>query len=278
MESSNVCITNAGLSNKDFAAALQKYDLDYKECSAGEVVSAARHGDIGALVIGQLTDAENRLWLCRRLKLDDEFNHIPVLAITSGSPPRPPTDHVRIEPDEYVPNMATEEAVALSAYQALLQGESRRNRGTKFYTQAVSGSDLRLLPEVGVIMETMLALTSLPDEESRRLRYAVLEMGSNAIEWGNRGELRRGVYFKFLVTNDRIEVKIRDSGGGFDAEQMVGENVPEPEEQMRIREDAGVRLGGYGVRVCQEFVDGVTYNDRGNEVALVKELPGADPE
>ena len=45
-----------------------------------------------------------------------------------------------------------------------------------------------------------------------------------------------------------------------------------PLEHLKIRERTGMRMGGFGMLITQKLVDEVIYNQKGNEVILVKHL------
>ena len=42
---------------------------------------------------------------------------------------------------------------------------------------------------------------------------------------------------------------------------------------MTVRESMGIREGGFGILMSRGLVDELQYNDKGNEVRLVKYLP-----
>ena len=48
----------------------------------------------------------------------------------------------------------------------------------------------------------------------------------------------------------------------------------DPLAHVKRRNDEGMRPGGYGVLVAKHLVDELIYGEKGNEVLLVKYLPG----
>ncbi|MBL8140144.1 MAG: histidine kinase, partial [Acidobacteria bacterium] len=48
----------------------------------------------------------------------------------------------------------------------------------------------------------------------------------------------------------------------------------DPITHLERRADKGKRAGGFGMLLVREIVDELVYNERGNEVILVKHLPG----
>jgi serine/threonine-protein kinase RsbW len=90
------------------------------------------------------------------------------------------------------------------------------------------------------------------------LRVGVCEALSNAIRHGER-EGRGSVRVEVAFSAETIEVRITDSGGGFDPE-----DVPDPTLPENIS-----RPGGRGVFLIQQLMDHVEYNDVGNALRMV---------
>ena len=47
------------------------------------------------------------------------------------------------------------------------------------------------------------------------LRVAILELGSNAIEWGHEQDVARPMKLSARLLSDRLVVVVEDCGGGF---------------------------------------------------------------
>jgi anti-sigma regulatory factor (Ser/Thr protein kinase) len=95
------------------------------------------------------------------------------------------------------------------------------------------------------------------------VKYCVLELGLNAMEWGNRWDRGKTVGLVFTIRPVRFCVRISDEGRGFDVAR-VREAVRRQGPERSFR--------GYGIRVCSEFADELRYNSRGNAVTLVKNI------
>jgi anti-sigma regulatory factor (Ser/Thr protein kinase) len=70
----------------------------------------------------------------------------------------------------------------------------------------------------------------------------------------------RRIHVKLSITNDRAEIAIRDEGRGFDPTA-----VPDPCESTNID-----RVSGRGILLMRGLMDRVMFNQRGNEVRMVK--------
>ena len=117
-----------------------------------------------------------------------------------------------------------------------------------------------------------LMLTRGVDADTlEELRVAILELGSNAVEWGHESDTRLPIRLSARVLSGMIVVVVEDSGTGF----RLGE-VPDPTKDVRqyqrTRTAAGKRPGGYGIALVRAITDHLVYNERGNVVAMVKRL------
>jgi anti-sigma regulatory factor (Ser/Thr protein kinase) len=117
----------------------------------------------------------------------------------------------------------------------------------------------------------------LTDEQVLHLRQAVMEMGQNAIEWGNKHQSDRLVNITYRVHDDHLEIIIRDQGAGFDRSNIPhAAVVDDPFSHLDVRDKLGLRSGGFGLLICEGMVDELRYNDVGNEVTLIKRFAPAD--
>ena len=112
-------------------------------------------------------------------------------------------------------------------------------------------------------------------EQVLALRQALLEMGQNAIEWGNRHRSEQLVDITYRIHADRVEIVIRDQGSGFDRSKLPhAASAEDPIAHMGVREKLGLREGGFGLLITNGMVDEMWYNEAGNEVTLDQEVPG----
>jgi hypothetical protein len=79
--------------------------------------------------------------------------------------------------------------------------------------------------------------------------------------------------------------RIKDPGEGFSIESLYKPDGPiaaflnpegDPMQHERVREDQGIRPGGFGILIAREMVDEMIYNERHNEVLLIKYLDNSD--
>lgn len=116
----------------------------------------------------------------------------------------------------------------------------------------------------------------LPDEVRESVAQAFRELLSNAVEWGGRLDPARTVRISCLRTQRMLLFRIADPGEGFDIDRLAHAAVSNPDndplEHHRVREDLGLRPGGLGLVMTRALVDELIYNEKRNEVVLIKYL------
>lgn len=120
-----------------------------------------------------------------------------------------------------------------------------------------------------------------------KIRVGLAEMITNAIEHGNLGitgdqkcvSTDEGTYFDLInerlkadgvsdkkvifhyeISKEYLKIRIKDEGEGFDVKSL-----PDPTSQ-----DALLNLHGRGILITRMYFNELIYNDKGNEVQLVK--------
>ncbi|MDX6695642.1 MAG: hypothetical protein QOF02_3245 [Blastocatellia bacterium] len=125
----------------------------------------------------------------------------------------------------------------------------------------------------------------LPPLTRESITYAFREMLRNAIEYGGKNDPTQHVEIGYLRSPRIIMYRIKDPGEGFTIESLYKPEGPiaaflnpegDPMQHERIREDQGIRPGGFGILIAREMVDEMIYNERHNEVLLIKYLEKGD--
>lgn len=116
----------------------------------------------------------------------------------------------------------------------------------------------------------------LPDDVRESVAQAFRELLINAVEWGGRLDPTRQVRISCLRTRRMLLYRIADPGEGFDITRLAHaaiNNAPDdPLGHDKAREEMGLRPGGLGLVMTHALVDDVIYNEKRNEVVLVKYL------
>jgi CheY-like chemotaxis protein/anti-sigma regulatory factor (Ser/Thr protein kinase) len=124
------------------------------------------------------------------------------------------------------------------------------------------------------VMATLEADLAVEVRES--IAYAFRELLLNAIEWGGRLDPSRQVRIACVRTQRMLMYRIADPGPGFKIEELphaaISYSPEQPIEHMEVREQKGIRPGGFGLLMVRSSVDELIYNEKRNEVVFVKYL------
>jgi anti-sigma regulatory factor (Ser/Thr protein kinase)/CheY-like chemotaxis protein len=118
--------------------------------------------------------------------------------------------------------------------------------------------------------------SGLPGHATEEVATAIREILLNAMEYGGKFNPSQHLEVAFVRTSHMLLCKIKDPGAGFSLEQIKHSAVANPPDQpfrhMEEREALGMRPGGFGILMSKKLVDELLYNDKGNEVLLIKYL------
>lgn len=115
----------------------------------------------------------------------------------------------------------------------------------------------------------------LAPEIRESIAYAFRELLLNAIEWGGRLDPTRTVRIACLRSQRMLLYRIADPGQGFKVEELPHAAISyagDPMAHMQVRDEKGLRPGGYGLLTVRATVDELLYNEKRNEVVFVKYL------
>ena len=128
------------------------------------------------------------------------------------------------------------------------------------------------------LLQFLGEITDLPESECRDVGIAFREMLLNAIEHGGNFDAEKYVEVCYIRTKHVLMARIKDPGDGFTLEEVKHAAIANPPDDplahVKMRNDEGMRPGGYGVMLAKHLVDELIYGEKGNEVLLVKYLPG----
>lgn len=237
------------------------------------------------------------LELVRAMRI--HFGDVPVIIITARGSEELAVQALENGAASYVPKLHLNERLIATIDEVLAVVRVKRS-----YDRLVGSidrtefdftleNDLTLLdPFVELFQQIMHGMGLCDDTDRFRLGMALKESLLNAVVRGNlemtreqtvanqedalrdavQGQLRnhpefaeRRVHLSVRIDPDEAVFTIRDDGKGFDTSTL-----PTKSDLGAFDPD-----GGRGIVLMQAFLDEVTYNDRGNEVTLVKRRPVA---
>ena len=116
----------------------------------------------------------------------------------------------------------------------------------------------------------------LPEPVRESVAQAFRELLTNAIEWGGKLDPERKVRISCVRAKRMLLYRIADPGEGFDIDRLRHAAISNPDDDpirhLIVREEKGLRPGGFGLAMTRSLVDELIYNEARNEVMFVKYL------
>ncbi len=209
--------------------------------------------------------------VCQQLKLDRRTNLTPIIMVTARARREDMIRGLAVGANEYVTKPFTVDQLNEAIDRALAWRDEITDTGLQGEVHFELKSDTRILEELNQMLAALLHHSGLSEDHARHITTAVREMGSNAIEWGHRKNIDLPVTVTYRIDSEKVVIKIKDSGPGFNPSQVPhAADAEDPAAHMEIRDALGLRPGGFGILMTRGLVDEMSYNDCGNEVRLVK--------
>lgn len=118
--------------------------------------------------------------------------------------------------------------------------------------------------------------TDLPNEQRNTIGLAFRELLLNAVEWGGKLDPNRKVRIAYVRSSRILLYRIADPGAGFNFKELAhaaaGQPAEEPFAHVSIRDQLGIRPGGFGIAMARAIADELLYNEAQNEVLFIKYL------
>src|SRR5262245_55818677 len=114
----------------------------------------------------------------------------------------------------------------------------------------------------------------LAEDVREAVAQAFRELLMNAIEWGGKLDPNRKVRISCVRAKKMLFYRIADPGEGFDIDGLRHAAISNPDNDpirhLSVREEKGLRPGGFGLAMTRSLVDELIYNEARNEVIFVK--------
>lgn len=122
--------------------------------------------------------------------------------------------------------------------------------------------------------------TDLPHELINSIRQALRELLLNAVEWGGKLDPNQKVRIARLRYPRMLLYFVADPGAGFSFEGLAHAAVHQTSAEAIVRvaivrDQLGMRSGGFGIAMARAIADELLYNEAQNEVVFIKYLNGA---
>ncbi len=121
------------------------------------------------------------------------------------------------------------------------------------------------LPRVVEPLMKRLSAAGYGERAEFGVRLALEEALINAMKHGNKMDRRRMIRVRYLLDDRQVEISVADEGNGFDPSA-----VPDPTDDENLEV-----AHGRGIVLMRAYVDELRFNEKGNEVTLIKRAPWA---
>jgi DNA-binding response OmpR family regulator len=201
-----------------------------------------------------------------------------VIVMTSDDTPQTLLSAIREEAYTYVAKPIDPQALVVLVKETLAkksgQGSIEVVSASPTWVELVVPCSLEEAERIEAFMAHLK--TGLSEDVRRSVGQAFHELLLNAVEWGGKLDPNRKVRISYLRARRMLMYRIADPGPGFKFADLdhaaISHDADEPIKHDKIREDKGLRPGGFGLLLTQANVDELLYNEKQNEVVFVKYL------
>jgi CheY-like chemotaxis protein len=201
-----------------------------------------------------------------------------VIVMTSDDTPQTLLSAIREEAYTYVAKPIDPQALVILVKETLAkksaQGSIEVVSASPSWVELVVPCSLEEAERIEAFMAHLK--TGLSEDVRRSVGQAFHELLLNAVEWGGKLDPNRKVRISYLRARRMLMYRIADPGPGFKFADLdhaaISHQADEPTKHDKIREDKGLRPGGFGLLLTQANVDELLYNEKQNEVVFVKYL------
>jgi CheY-like chemotaxis protein/anti-sigma regulatory factor (Ser/Thr protein kinase) len=191
-------------------------------------------------------------------------------------------DHImgslRNEAAGYVSKPFTRDTFVEALQNAL--GASVEHNDIKILSDSPQWISLEVRCKLSTADRLMPFVKELPGDldpaEREQIAIAFRELLMNAIEHGGHLDPKKVVRMSYIRTARCIVYYLHDPGEGFSMEKLQHaaiSNAPDqPYRHLELREQMGIRPGGFGLLMTKNFADELLYSAKGNEVIFIKYL------
>ena len=204
--------------------------------------------------------------VCKELKMQKKYNLIPIIMLTAKLKESDRYEGFVTGADEYLTKPFDFNDLLQTIRRVLKENhELKEKRGLKEKINFLISSKFEYLKQVNELISELFINTGLESAELFQLKFALHELGVNAIEHGNRDDVEKTVTIEYTLFETSLQIEIIDEGEGFDWNAL--KNPIEGENTERGR--------GRGIFMVRNLMDEVEFIEPGNHVKMTKLLSPA---
>jgi DNA-binding response OmpR family regulator len=126
------------------------------------------------------------------------------------------------------------------------------------------------------LVQFLYGVGGIPQADKDQIISAFREILINAMEHGAHFDSSQHVEISFVRSRRAITCRVKDPGQGFSLDELrhatTGTSLEDLFNSVAVREEKGLRPGGFGMLLAKGLVDELIYNEKGNDVLLIKYL------
>jgi DNA-binding response OmpR family regulator len=246
-----------------------------------DVLSLARTNPFDLIITGRKTSGPEDLELLRKIR--NARPHVRLIILTDEWTPGDVVTAMREGAFSYfvAPFQASElaEMVRAAMAEPCWDDGIEILSATPAWVRLTARCDLLTANRLVQFLE---AVGDIPQADKEQVIIAFREILVNAMEHGAHFNPNQHVEISFIRARRAIACRVKDPGQGFSLEELrhaaIGSSPEDLFSHMAVREDQGLRPGGFGILLAKKLVDELIYDEKGNDVVLVKYLdPPAPP-
>ena len=243
--------------------------------TGAQVCPAVREHAPDVILLDLMLPDMNGFDICDELKRDRATNLIPIIMVTALHDANHRAAGVRVGANGYLTKPFTPVRLYQAIDDALGWRKEHEESGIEGEINFDVRSELTYLQQANDMLADLFLRTPLTERQIKDLRQAIMEMGGNAIEWGHRKNADLVLRITYRIDPTAVTLVIQDQGPGFNPKTLPhAASDEDPIGHLDIRNELGIREGGFGIMLARGLVDAFAYNAKGNEVTLVKRFEG----
>jgi len=209
--------------------------------AVGRVKSEVPANPPDAVVLDVMLPGMSGLEVCQELKFHRDTNLIPIVMMTALSDRESRRKGLWVGANAYLTKPFDSDDLLRELRRVLDHRRELTEDRVHTRVELCMESDKQLREQLNDFLSRLFLLTPLSEDEVHRIRYAVMEMTDNAIEWGNRRRKELTVNLAYEVTDRFVKFVITDQGEGFNPERLPHAAADDdPVSHMLIREKLGM--------------------------------------